>query len=114
METKYAIILDCEFVGLGKRQGDPTNPKRGISFKVFPKGVSHIDGLILGFPVLDVEPHGFGLVNLETSWFSKGLGVYMPKAEVDDQARYKHDVVRWKQEPQVGRSGPQESVRAML
>ena len=113
METRFAVILLCEFVGIGKVQGDPTNPKRSISFKVFPKGQSHIHGLIMGFPVLDVEPHGFGLVNLPTSWYFKGLDAYMPKAEIADRSRYKDAVVRWKQQPQIGNSGS-ESVRAMV
>ena len=113
MPTTHAVVINCEFVPIGKRTGDPDNPKRPISFKVFPKGVSNLEGVIVGFPVLDVEPHGFGLVNMDTCWFFKGLGVYMPKAEIAERARFKNAVALWFQEPQSGRRHPPDSVRAV-
>ena len=46
METRYAIKLQLEFVGVDKRQGDPANPKDLYSIKMLPEGESNIDGLI--------------------------------------------------------------------
>ena len=97
------------------RHGDPQNPKVQYSFKIFLKGELNIDGLILGFPVLDKEPFEFEFefVNMDTCWYFKLLGVRMPRAEAYERVRYKEATSRWRQEPQIGYSGPPHSIRTM-
>ena len=51
MESRFSIVLMLEFVGLERKAGDRVNPRQQISFKVFPKGRSNVDGLIIGMPV---------------------------------------------------------------
>ena len=68
METRFSIIFKLEFVGIDKRPGDKANPRQNVSFKVFPKGQSNVDGLIIGMPVLDNMPFGMGMVNMDSCW----------------------------------------------
>ena len=42
------------------------------------------------------------------------LNVQMPKEEAHDRLRYKRDVEAWRREPQVGRAGGRESIRAVV
>ena len=71
METRFAIKLQLEFVGIDKKLCAVGNPSEICSFKVIPKGESHIDGLVIGLPVLDREPFGFEVVNMDTCWYFK-------------------------------------------
>ena len=102
MATKFAIIAAIELVGIGKRPGQG-NPVQNVSFKVFPKGQSNVDGLIIGMPVLDRQPFGWDMINMDTCWYLKRFDVQMPKAEAHDRLRYRRDVEQWRKEPVLGR-----------
>ena len=113
METRFSVCLRLEFVGIDKRVGDKANPRQQISFKVFPKGRSNVDGLIIGMPVLDKMPFGMEMINMDTCWYLKRLDVQMRKAEAHDRLRYKRDVEAWNREPQIGRSAGKDSFRSI-
>ena len=48
IEIRYALVLRCEFVPVGKERG----PFRDLYFKVFPRGTCNIPGCIIGFSFL--------------------------------------------------------------
>lgn len=64
METRFSTTLTLEFAGVERKVGDRVNPGKQIVCKVFPKGQSNVDGLIIGMPVLDKMPFGMELINM--------------------------------------------------
>ena len=56
IEVSFAVTLRTEFVPVAKEEG----PIKNLYFKVFPKGTCQVPGVVIGFPVLDVEPKGLG------------------------------------------------------
>ena len=52
IETTYTVVLRTEFVPAGADSG----PTKDLYFKVFPRSACQVPGVIIGFPVLDVEP----------------------------------------------------------
>ena len=58
IEITYTVVLRTEFVPDGADSG----PTKDLYFKVLPKGTCQVPGVIIGFPVLDAEPYGLGLV----------------------------------------------------
>ena len=49
MATEYGVMLRAEFVPPSKKPGDANNPYRDLYFKVLPRGVSDVPGMLLGF-----------------------------------------------------------------
>ena len=54
---------------------------RNVSFMVLPKGSCQNPGVILGFPMLDVEPHGLGWQMSPKGHTFTALRVSLPRLE---------------------------------
>ena len=55
---------------------------KNLYFKVFPKGTCQVPGVVIGFPVLDVEPKGLGWEVQPSVRVFKGLDVSLPRLEL--------------------------------
>ena len=82
--VRYALVLRCEFVSVGKDSG----PFRGLCFKTSSKGTCNNPGCIIRFPVLDVMQHG-----LEHAVYHKvqglaELGVSLARLELGRRSDY--------------------------
>ena len=95
MTAAYGVVLRAEFVQANLLSGDHKNPTRDLYFKVLPRGVADIPGILLGFPALDVSPYGLGWQTREVShWFST-LRVNMPRAELKLRSACMEELKKW-------------------
>ena len=62
--------------------GDGKHPVRDIYFKALPEGSANVPGGLIGFPVLDAEPFGFGHRVSECSHYFSELDVHLPSRPV--------------------------------
>ena len=81
---KYGVVLRAQFVGVGAETG----PTRDLYFKVLPKGTCSISGCLIGFPTLDVCPHGLGHSVVGTTHLFEELGVALPRLELARRDEY--------------------------
>ena len=79
MKASYGFVLRAEFVRRQFKVGDENNPCNNLYFKVLPKGMADIPGVLLGFPCLDTVPYGMGWQVTPTSHFFLDVG--SPHAE---------------------------------
>ena len=84
IEITYTVVLRTEFVPAGADSG----PTKDLYFKVFPKGTCQVPGVIIGFPVLDAEPYGLGLVTHPTVHTFTALRVSLPRLELERRNQY--------------------------
>ena len=84
IEITYTVVLRAEFVPAGADSG----PTKDLYFKVFPKGTCQVPGVIIGFPVLDAEPYGLGLVVRPTVHTFSALKVSLPRLELERRNQY--------------------------
>ena len=92
METRYALLLRAEFVPDGRHSGSQDYPIRDIYMKVLPKGTANVSGVLLGFPVLDLPPHGLGHQLTERSHYFAELGVHLPRGELYRRSEMRKEV----------------------
>ncbi len=84
IEITYTVVLRTEFFPAGAESG----PTKDLYFKVFPKGTCQVPGVIIGFPVLDAEPYGLGLVTHPTVHTFSALHVSLPRLELERRNQY--------------------------
>ena len=90
METRYALVLRAEFVPINRVTGQEDYPTRDIYMKVLPKGKANVPGCLLGFPTLEVEPHGLGWRTCEKTHYFTELDVHLLRGELQRRAEL-HD-----------------------
>ncbi len=84
IQMTYTVALRTEFVPTGADSG----PTKDLCFKVFPKGTCQVPRVIIGFPVLDAEPYGLGLVTQPTTHFFSALKISLPRLELERRNQY--------------------------
>ena len=94
LRTGYALVLRAEFVPEGEQPGRHQH-MHTISFKILPKGKSTVQGIILGTPLLDACPFGFGWKATTSTHFFEKFGIHLPRLEAQDRADYKREVAEW-------------------
>ena len=92
METRYALHLRAEFVPDGRHSGSAEFPIRDIYMKVFPKGSANVTGVLLGFPVLDLPPHGLVHQLTARSHYFAELGVHLPRGELYRRSEMRKEI----------------------
>ena len=85
LEVRYGLVLRAEFV----EDGQDSGPMRDLYFKILPKGTCSVAGCLIGFPVLDVSPHGLGHSVLATTHHFEELGVALPRLELARRSDYR-------------------------
>ena len=95
METRYALHLRAEFVPDGRHSGSGDYPIRDIYMQVLPNGTANVSGVLLGFPVLDLPPHGLGHQLTERSHYFAELGVHLPRGELYRRSEMRKEVDAW-------------------
>ena len=65
IQTRYALHLRAEFVPGGRHSGSDEFSILDIYFKVLFQGSANVSGVLLGFPTLDIPPHGLDHVLTE-------------------------------------------------
>ena len=103
-------MLRAEFVPIGAETSaytsdkDEKHPFRDLYFKVLPKGSCSMSGCLVGFPVLDCEPHGLGHRVTEGAHVFDELGVALPRGELGRRADMRESLDRGRS-PAFGRAG---------
>ena len=95
MPTTWGVVLRIEFVPINGVSGDATNPSRDVYFKILPKGSSSIPGILLGHPLLDCEPYGFGWERKERPHYFTALKVHLLRGEIPHRKDHVEAVKRW-------------------
>ena len=102
METRYALHLRAEFVPDGRHSGSEEFPIRDIYMKVLPKGSANVTGVLLGFPVLDLPPHGLGHQLTARSHYFAELGVHLPRGELYRRSEIRRGIETWLEDERIG------------
>ena len=63
--------------------------------KVLPRGSANVTGVLLGFPVLDLPPHGLGHQLTARSHYFAELGVYLPRGELYRRSEMRKEIETW-------------------
>ena len=106
MEVRYAVVLRLEMVPANGQSGvvDPNvdHPYRDIYMKILPRKMAAVPGALIGFPPLDVEPHGLGHKVMPASHYFALHNAHMPRLELGRRAEQQQEVEDWHKEGFVG------------
>ena len=83
----HGIVLRAEFVPIngvtGFNEPNADHPTKDIYFKILPSGTCGMEGVLLGYPTLDVAPYGLDHHREETSHVFRALNVALPRGELN-------------------------------
>ena len=109
-EIYYAIILRAQF---RPAHSTEDGPLKELYFKVLPTGSSSLTAVVLGFPVLDVQPFGLEHQTCSQAHYFHALKVAVPRLELPARAAYRAALATYEENDGAYRANKADAANIM-